>query len=66
MDGNFKAEHMLLKQTTNEVWLMDGKGFMVTEEPYKTYLAATANWVEVCKARICLWKNLMPQIEIGL
>ena len=40
---------------------MDGKGFMVTEEPYKTYLAVTENWVEVCKARICPQKNLMPQ-----
>ncbi|KIM63799.1 hypothetical protein SCLCIDRAFT_116668, partial [Scleroderma citrinum Foug A] len=46
MDGNFKAEHMLLKRNTNEVWLMDGKGFMVTEQPYKRYLAGTANQVE--------------------
>jgi len=47
MDGNFKAEHMLLKQAPNEVWLMDGKGFMVTSELYKSYLAGSANRVEV-------------------
>ena len=35
MGGNFKVEHMLMKKATNEVWLMDGKGFMVTSEPYK-------------------------------
>ena len=66
MDGNFKAEHMLLKQNTNEVWLMDGKGFMVTEQPYKRYLAGTANQVEVCRAQICPGKNLMLRIEIRL
>ncbi|KIM70529.1 hypothetical protein SCLCIDRAFT_18643 [Scleroderma citrinum Foug A] len=46
MDGNFKAEHMLLKRPADELWLMNGKGFMVTAEPYKTYLAQTANRVE--------------------
>ena len=30
MDGNFKAEHMWPKNPANEVWLMDGMGFMVT------------------------------------
>ncbi|KIM56213.1 hypothetical protein SCLCIDRAFT_74076, partial [Scleroderma citrinum Foug A] len=38
MNGNVKAEHMMLKKATNEVRLMDGKGFMVMLEPYKTYL----------------------------
>lgn len=47
MDGNFKAEHMLLKQPADELWLMNGKGFMVTAEPYKSYLAQSANRVEV-------------------
>jgi len=47
MDGNFKAEHMLLKSAPNEVWLMDGKGFMVTSGAYKTYLAGSANRIEV-------------------
>ncbi|KAI5987916.1 hypothetical protein F5J12DRAFT_728321 [Pisolithus orientalis] len=28
MDGNFKAEHMLPKNAAEEVWLMDGNGFM--------------------------------------
>jgi len=43
MVGNFKVEHMLLKSAPNEVWLMDGKGFMVTSWAYKTYLAGSAN-----------------------
>ena len=47
MDGNFKAEHMLLKHAENELWLMDGNGFMVTSQPYKAYLEGTANVVEV-------------------
>ncbi|KAI6139439.1 hypothetical protein BKA82DRAFT_4020198 [Pisolithus tinctorius] len=28
MDGNFKAKHMLPKNAAEEVWLMDGSGFM--------------------------------------
>ncbi|KAL4061765.1 hypothetical protein J3A83DRAFT_4365727 [Scleroderma citrinum] len=29
MDGNFKAEHMALKNTDSEFWLMDGHRYMV-------------------------------------
>ena len=43
MDGNFKAEHMRPKNSANEVWLMDGMGFMVTMPDYKDYLAGTLN-----------------------
>ena len=47
MDGNFKAKHMQPKNPANEVWLMDGMGFMVTMPAYKDYLARTLNQVEV-------------------
>ncbi|KAI6149896.1 hypothetical protein BKA82DRAFT_3976523, partial [Pisolithus tinctorius] len=47
MDGNFKAEHMHPKDTGSEAWLMDGKGYMVTSQPYKEYLSGTKNVVEV-------------------
>ena len=47
MDGNFKAKHMLLKNASQELWLMDGKGFMVTSEPYNRYLAGSVHQVEV-------------------
>ncbi|KAI6000966.1 hypothetical protein F5J12DRAFT_784215 [Pisolithus orientalis] len=43
MDGNFKAKHMLPKNAAEEVWLMDGNGFMVTSAPYKEYLTGTIN-----------------------
>ncbi|KAI6140527.1 hypothetical protein BKA82DRAFT_4363373 [Pisolithus tinctorius] len=46
MDGNFKAEHMLPKNAAEEVWLMDGNGFMVTSAPYKEYLTGTVNRIE--------------------
>jgi len=48
MDGNFKAKHMWPKNSANEVWLMDGMGFMVTMPEYKEYLARTLNRVKVC------------------
>ena len=47
MDGNFKAEHMRPKNPANEVWLMDGMGFMVSMPEYKDYLAGMLNRVEV-------------------
>ncbi|KAL4074101.1 hypothetical protein J3A83DRAFT_4159615 [Scleroderma citrinum] len=46
MDGNFKAKHMHPKNPNNEVWLMDGKGFMVESMLYKEYLKGSTNVVE--------------------
>ncbi|KAL4061722.1 hypothetical protein J3A83DRAFT_4119082, partial [Scleroderma citrinum] len=46
MDGNFKAKHMHSKDPSNEVWLMDGKGFIVESMPYKEYLKGITNVVE--------------------
>ncbi|KAI6032497.1 hypothetical protein EDC04DRAFT_2605145 [Pisolithus marmoratus] len=43
MDGNFKAEHMAPKNVGNETWLMDGQGYMVASQDYKTYLGGTKN-----------------------
>ena len=38
MDGNFKAEHLHDRNSDNQVSLMDGLGFMVSQNPYKSYL----------------------------
>ncbi|KAI6026681.1 hypothetical protein BKA83DRAFT_4124303 [Pisolithus microcarpus] len=46
MDGNFKAEHMHERQPDDQVWLMDGRGFMVTNPPYRAYLKATPHITE--------------------
>ena len=68
MDGNFKAEHMLLKNASQELWLMDGKGFMVTSEPYKRYLARSVNQVEVSYSlpQECVSSCLILRTEVGL
>ncbi|KAL4061857.1 hypothetical protein V8B97DRAFT_2027071 [Scleroderma yunnanense] len=47
MDGNFKAEHMAIKNTRNEFWLMDGHRYMVGSQRYKTYLAGAKPTVTV-------------------
>ncbi|KAG1882030.1 hypothetical protein C8R48DRAFT_767001 [Suillus tomentosus] len=39
MDGNFKAEHLHPTRPEDEVWLTDGRCFMVTREQYKMHLA---------------------------
>ncbi|KAI6010800.1 hypothetical protein F5J12DRAFT_781783 [Pisolithus orientalis] len=46
MDSNFKVKHMLPKNAAEEVWLMDGNGFMDTSAPYKEYLTGTINQIE--------------------
>ena len=38
MDGNFQVEHMKMKNPENDVPLSDGKGFMVSKEPYELHL----------------------------
>ena len=47
MDGNFKAEHLHDRKAEDQVWLMDGLGFMVSRAEYKTYLSATNTLQEV-------------------
>ncbi|KAG2111303.1 uncharacterized protein F5147DRAFT_573626, partial [Suillus discolor] len=46
MDGNFKAEHMHLVNPSDEVSLMDGLGFMVSDERYKSHLAIARDHVQ--------------------
>ncbi|KAI6167873.1 hypothetical protein EDD17DRAFT_1467315, partial [Pisolithus thermaeus] len=46
MDGNFKAEHMHERRPHDQVWLMDGRGFMVTNPRYWQYIAATPHIME--------------------
>ncbi|KIK75495.1 hypothetical protein PAXRUDRAFT_18955 [Paxillus rubicundulus Ve08.2h10] len=40
MDGNFKAEHMHDKKPDYQVFLMDGKGYIVGWNRYHDYLRA--------------------------
>ena len=47
MDGNFKAKHLHDQKAKDQVWLMDGLGFMVSRAEYKTYLSATNTLQEV-------------------
>ena len=49
MDGNFKAEHLHDRKAKDQVWLMDGLGFMVSQAEYKTYLSATNTPQEVTR-----------------
>ena len=68
MDGNFKAEHMKPKNAEAEIWLMDGKGYMVTSGAYKNYITGTVNKFEVCMLirhaeGICA---LMEALAVGL
>jgi hypothetical protein len=38
MDGNFKAEHMKMRNPENDVPLSNGTGFMVSKKPYELHL----------------------------
>ena len=47
MDGNFKAEHMHDRVPEDQVYLMDGRGYMVARERYHEYLKVTDHPAEV-------------------
>lgn len=46
MDGNFKAEHLHPTNPADEVSLMDGLGFMVSDRMYKQHLATAQDMVQ--------------------
>lgn len=48
MDGNFKAEHMKMKNPHDDVSLEDGEQFMVAEEQYKSHLRVAKDGIVVC------------------
>ncbi|KAG1836783.1 hypothetical protein DFJ58DRAFT_719005 [Suillus subalutaceus] len=50
MDGNFKAEHMDPVNPSDKVSLMDGLGFMVSDERYKRHLATARDHVQRLEA----------------
>ncbi|KAG2047807.1 hypothetical protein BDR06DRAFT_976453 [Suillus hirtellus] len=46
MDGNFKAKHLHPTHPEDEVWLTDGKGFMVGRARYWAHLAIAKDLVQ--------------------
>jgi len=46
MDGNFKAEHLYPSNAADEVYLMDGQGFMVTDAMYKKHLSLAQDIIQ--------------------
>lgn len=49
MDGNFKAEHMHSQAPENDVWLMNGLGYMVGQKKYREFLSMTSYPAQECK-----------------
>jgi hypothetical protein len=50
MDGNFKAEHMKMRNPENDVPLSNGTGFMVSKKPYELHLKSAVERRQVsCK-----------------
>jgi len=46
MDGNFKAEHLHPVNPSDEVSLMDGLAFMVTDDQYKRHLSIAHDHIQ--------------------
>lgn len=38
VDGNFKADHLIMKNPNDDVRLMDGEGYFVNQMPYQHHL----------------------------
>jgi hypothetical protein len=47
MDGNFKAEHMKMRNPENDIPLSDGTGFMVSQIPYENHLKSVVERAKV-------------------
>jgi len=47
VDGNFTAQHMNMKSPEDDVALIDGEGYMVTEDPYQVHLKESIEGTEV-------------------
>lgn len=48
VDGNFSLEHMKMKKPEGDVFLNDGKGYMVEWAPYKRHLDDSIESKQVC------------------
>jgi len=46
-DGNFKFEHMVIQNSTKDVYLSDGRGFVVGDEEYQKHVAASVQSKQV-------------------
>jgi hypothetical protein len=46
-DGNFKADHMMMRRPDGDVTLMDGQGFFVEDGPYKEHLRTAVELKQV-------------------
>jgi hypothetical protein len=47
IDGNFKLQHLAMRRPDDDVFLRDGQGHMVGQEPYWMHLTNTVEWLEV-------------------
>ena len=47
-DGNFKADHMKMRQPDSDVTLMDGEGYFVESAPYKDHLKKFTDVKQAC------------------
>jgi hypothetical protein len=47
VDGNFKAEQIKMRRPENDVALIYGEGYMVTDGPYREHLKVAIETKEV-------------------
>lgn len=59
MDGNFKADHMKMKRSDDDVKLTDGEGYFVAEASYQQHLETAKGVKEVIHDIIIKNGNLL-------
>ena len=47
VNGKFKAEQIKMRKPEDDIGLIDGEGYMVTDGPYQEHLSSTAETKEV-------------------
>jgi hypothetical protein len=66
VDGNFKAEQIKMRKPDDDVALIDGEGYMVTDRPYREHLRVAIETKEVMFVHC--WHSsaniYLPEIEL--
>ncbi|KAH7881928.1 hypothetical protein F5I97DRAFT_1817939, partial [Phlebopus sp. FC_14] len=65
MDGNFKAEHMHDQTPCDQVFLIDGRGYMVVRDRYHEYLKNTNHSMEMAVNQANMNHHKLKDTGIG-
>ena len=67
-DGNYKLQHLAMRQPEDDVFLRDGKGYMLGWEPYRTHIKTTTEHFQGSfkfNIYFCTWEHFQLILAIS-